>query len=144
MQAGSIRRGFFQRLLGICATKRPADEGCWTVQNGRIVVDLARAPELAPPNGAIRLEGKGLPDRVLVAHKEDGGYYAFRNRCTHGGRRLDPVPAVPQVQCCSVGKATFDCQGKRISGSGKGDLACYPAILESGKLAIAVEQPMIG
>jgi len=54
MQNTTLHRNIFQRLLGLCATKKPSDEGCWTFDDGKIVVDLARAPELsstwqAPP-----------------------------------------------------------------------------------------------
>ncbi len=108
MQNATLKRNIFQRIFGICATRQPLDEECWIVENGKIIVDLARAPELAGRNGALRLEKKNLRERVLVIQGEDGGYHAFRNRCTHMGRRLDPVPGVQQVQCCSISKSTFD------------------------------------
>ncbi|MBW1910262.1 MAG: Rieske 2Fe-2S domain-containing protein [Deltaproteobacteria bacterium] len=125
MQNATLHRNIFQRILGICATKQPSDEDCWTFENGKIIVDLARAPELGRRNGAIRLEKKNLPERVLVIQGDDGKYYAFKNRCTHGKRRLDPMPGIQQVQCCSIGKSTFDYGGKKISGSAKEDIDIY-------------------
>jgi nitrite reductase/ring-hydroxylating ferredoxin subunit len=138
MQNATLYRNIFQRILGICATKQPSDEDCWTFENGKIIVDLARAPELGRRNGAIRLEKKNLPERVLVIQGDDGEYYAFKNRCTHGKRRLDPMPAIQQVQCCSIGKSTFDYGGKKISGPAKEDIDTYIMTVEDGKLLIAL------
>lgn len=138
MQNATLHRNIFQRILGICATKQPSDEDCWTFENGKIIVDLARAPELGRRNGAIRLEKKNLPERVLVIQGDDGEYYAFKNRCTHGKRRLDPMPAIQQVQCCSIGKSTFDYGGKKISGPAKEDIDIYMMTVEDGKLLIAL------
>ena len=138
MQPATLDRSIFQRILGICATKRPSDEGCWTLDNGKIVVDLARAPELAERSGAIRLEKKNIPDRMLVIRGDDDRYYAFRNRCTHMKRRLDPVPGTGNVQCCSVNKSTFDYEGKKVSGPAKGGLASHALSVEDNKLVITL------
>ena len=65
------------------------------------------------------MEGKNMPNRVLVVHGEDGEYRAFHNQCTHlGHRRLDPVPGTNTVQCCSVNKSTYDTEGTKIYGPG--------------------------
>jgi len=138
MQNTTLHRNIFQRLLGICATKNPLDEGCWTFDDGKIVVDLASAPELSSVNGAIRLEAKTLPERVLIIQGNDGQYYAFQNRCTHGKRRLDPMPGMQQVQCCSIGRSIYDYNGKIISGSAKDDIQAYPVIVDNGKLVITL------
>lgn len=139
MQSTTLRRNIFQRLFGICATKQPSDEGCWTFKNGKIVVDLARVPELVRVNGAIRLEAKNLPERVLVIQGDDGQYNAFQNRCTHHAkRRLDPMPGAQQVQCCSIMKSIFDYKGKYVSGPAKGDIQIYPVIVDNGKLVITL------
>ena len=140
MQTAALHRNIIQRLFGICATKQPSDDGCWTFQGKRVIVDLTRAPELGSPNGAIRLEKKkGLPERVIVIHGNDKIYHAFSNRCSHAGRRLDPVPGAQQVQCCSIGKSTFDYGGKRLSGSAKKPVGTRTVTLEDGKLVIEVK-----
>jgi nitrite reductase/ring-hydroxylating ferredoxin subunit len=138
MQNTTLHRNIFQRLLGICVTKKPLDEGCWTFDDGKIVVDLASAPELSSVNGAIRLEAKTLNERVLIIHGDDGQYYAFQNRCTHAKRRLDPMPGMQQVQCCSIGRSIYDYNGKIISGSAKDDIQAYPVIVDNGKLVITL------
>ncbi|MBW1798649.1 MAG: Rieske 2Fe-2S domain-containing protein [Deltaproteobacteria bacterium] len=139
MQTGILRRNIFQRIFGICATKPPADEGCWNYENGKVIVDLSRATELSKPNGAVRLEKKNdLPARVLVFKSEDGQYHAFHNQCAHAKRRLDPIPGAQQVQCCSIGKSTFDYEGKVVSGTAEGDVRTYLLVFEDGKLVITL------
>ena len=87
-----LNRSFFQRIFGLPATQKPLDPQCWSFSDGKITIDLKRATELKKPGGALRLEGNGLPMRVLVIRGDDGKFHAFHNRCTHmGHRRLDPV-----------------------------------------------------
>ncbi len=138
METQTLHRNIIQRLFGMCATKKPRDEGCWGFENQKIIVDLARAPELERPGGAIRIEGKTLPERLVILHGTGGGYYAFKNRCTHMGRRLDPVPGSEHVQCCSIGKSTFDYEGKRISGTAGKPVDIYTVSVEDEKLIIAL------
>lgn len=134
----TLHRNIFQRLFGICATKEPSDPNCWTFENGKISIDLNRTPELASPDSAIRLEKKNLPERVLVFKGTDDQYHAIRNACTHMKRRLDPVPGVQQVQCCSIGKSTYTYEGENLSGLAKGPLHAYPVSLEENKLVITL------
>lgn len=114
--------GLFQRLLGICQTKAPADPSCWSVTGTTLTVDLQKATELAAAGAAIRIDGQGLTKRVLVFKGDDNQYHALVNHCGHGGRRLDPKPGSSTVQCCSMGQSTFDYSGKRLSGSSKKDI----------------------
>ncbi|HDZ91071.1 MAG: Rieske 2Fe-2S domain-containing protein [Deltaproteobacteria bacterium] len=140
METRTLHRNIFQRLFGICATRKPSHEACWTFEEGKILLDLGRTPELAVPGGAVRLEkNKGLPERVLIVHGDDGAFHAFRNRCSHAGRRLDPVPGMEQVQCCSIGRSTFDHEGTRLSGSAKGPVKTYGVRLEQGRLIVEVQ-----
>ena len=134
----TLQRSIWQRLFGKPATGLPSDPGCWAYHDGAITVDLSRAPEFASPGGAIRLEGKGCPERVLVVHGDDGRYYAFRNKCTHGGRRLDPVPGAETVQCCSLGKSTFDYNGRLLAGSAKENILPYACEVREDGLVVTL------
>jgi nitrite reductase/ring-hydroxylating ferredoxin subunit len=136
MEPKPLRRNILQRLFGICATKPPSDNGCWTFHDSEISVDLARVPELAKPNRAVRLEKRGVPGRFLLVHGNDGRYYAFKNRCTHAGRRLDPIPGTQRVQCCSIGRSTYDGSGKVLSGPAKDPLEVLPVRIENNRLMI--------
>ncbi len=134
-----LKRSFFQRVFGIPATLRPRESECWSYAGGRVVIDLAKAAELERPGGALRLEGGGLPIRVLVVHGEDGRYHAFHNRCTHlGHRRLDPVPGTATVQCCSVNKSTYDYGGATLFGPAPRPVTVLPVELEGDRLVVPV------
>jgi len=138
MEIQFLKRSFFQRLLGIPATARPVDESCWQYVGGKLCIDLGKAAELKPPGGALRCEGGDLPQRVLVVHGEDGEYRAYHNRCTHQGRRLDPVAGTGTVQCCSIGKATFDAAGNQVHGPAPQPVARFSVERDGERLVIAV------
>lgn len=138
MEIRFLKRSLLQRVFGISATKAPGDQGCWSYAERKVVLHLDRAPELKQRGGAVRLEGKNLPERLLLVHGEDGEFHAFRNRCKHMGRRLDPVPGTPSVQCCSVGKSTYDYEGKVHHGPAKGPVETLRVSQEGGKLEITL------
>jgi nitrite reductase/ring-hydroxylating ferredoxin subunit len=104
--------------------------------NGQLMIDLNRVPELSNPGGAIRLEGLNLPERILVVHGDDGQFRAFRNRCRHMGRRLDPVPGTQAVQCCSISKSTYSYEGSVVYGPAKGPVEVFAVQHANGKLVI--------
>ena len=133
----TLKRSIFQRILGICATPTPRDAGCWRIEGNRVVVDLARAPELAERYGAVRLEGRGLARRILVFRDGDGRVHALHNRCGHMARRLDPVPGATGVQCCSLGVSRYDDEGHVQGGLSHADVARFPVTEEEGRLVIA-------
>jgi Rieske Fe-S protein len=131
-----LKRSILQRLLGISASKPPADQGCWTFADRSIEIDLSRVPELSEPGRAIRLEKKNLPERILIVRGEDGRFHAFRNRCKHMGRRLDPVPGTQTVQCCSVNKTTYDYGGKVLFGPAREPLEVRQVEIREGRLIV--------
>ena len=130
--------GLFKRILGICETKPPENGDCWKYSEGEIEVELGRVPELSDHGGAIRLEGKNMPKRVLVAYGFDERFHAFENRCTHMGRRIDPVADTEAIRCCSVSRSMFDYTGKLISGPAKGPLTSFKVESKDGKLIISI------
>jgi nitrite reductase/ring-hydroxylating ferredoxin subunit len=130
--------GIFSRILGICKTKPPSHAESWHMSDGRLEIDLTKTPELANKGGAIRLEGRGLPVRILVVHGEDGAFHAIENRCTHAGRRIDPLAGQSRLECCSVGKSTWEYDGTLVSGSAKKPIRVLSVSEETGRLAIDV------
>ena len=136
-----LKRSLFQRIFGISATQQPGNADCWAYKEGRVVIDLNELAELSQPGSAVRLEGKGLPARVLVVHSENGEYRAFRNQCTHiGHRRLDPVPGTDTVQCCSINKSTFDSDGKQIFGPAPHSIHRYDVEKDQEELVILIPE----
>ncbi|MCB8987352.1 MAG: Rieske 2Fe-2S domain-containing protein [Ardenticatenaceae bacterium] len=132
------KRNIFQRMMGKPMTVPPADAGCWSYSNGRLTIDLARTPELAEPWGAINLAAESLPNAVLVMRDGAGVYRAFCNKCSHGGRLLDPVPGTETVCCCSMGKSTFDYEGNVLSGSAEKPISVYAVEVQDGKVIVAL------
>ena len=139
MAQAELKRNLFQRIFGIPATGTLEDAAAWTFSDNTIVIDLDRVPALKEPGGGVRLEDGRLPDRILVIHGNDGFFHAYRNRCGHGGRRMDPVPDENTIQCCSVGKTTCDYTGKVLSGSAKKPTQRYRVEARAGKLTIHLE-----
>ncbi len=134
-----LQRNIFQRIFGISATSEPRDSDCWQYENGLVTVFLDKAPELKEPGGAIRLEGKKLPKRVLVIRGEDKKFHAFHNRCSHvGHRRLDYVPGAGTVQCCSVNKSTYDMGGGNLFGPAPAPIQTFPVEARENILLINV------
>ena len=131
--------GLLKRIFGICETKPPSDARCWRYSGGKVEIQLERAAELSNRGGAIRLEGRELPERVLILNGDDGNFHAFKNKCTHMGRRIDPVDGHGAVQCCSLSKSTFNYTGEMISGPAKGPLTSFKVESEDGKLIILIE-----
>jgi nitrite reductase/ring-hydroxylating ferredoxin subunit len=129
---------WFKRLLGICSTRPPADPGAWRRVPDGVEIDLQRVPELSTAGGAVRLEEGDVTKRVLVVHGEDGHYHAFVNRCTHMGRRIDPLPGTDRVRCCSVSRSTFDYTGGVVSGAAKAGLQTLTVRLQERWLTIEI------
>ena len=141
MNKKSVKRSFIQRLLGQSATQKPGVDNCWHYEDGKLTIDLDKTPELRLPGGAIRIEEKNLPIRIIVVLSEDGEYRAYHNRCTHiGHRRLDPVPGTNTVQCCSVNKSTFDTGGEKICGPAPHPIKSYPVDRDQEKLIILIPE----
>ncbi|MBU1052624.1 MAG: Rieske 2Fe-2S domain-containing protein [Proteobacteria bacterium] len=139
MDVKILKRSFFQRMLGRPVTSEPKDSTCWSYSGGKLTLDLNKAPELKQPGGAVRLEGKDLPVRILVFLGEDKKYHVFKNRCSHvGHRRLDPVPGTNTVQCCSVSKSTYDFSGNKIYGPAPHPVTQYTANVDGDKLTAAI------
>lgn len=116
---------FLKRILGICETPL-ADAQSWQVSGSQILADLNKIPTLSKSGNAVRLEGKGLSARILLVHGTDGNYYAFVNKCSHMGRRIDPMPGESAIRCCSVSKSMYSYDGKVISGPAKDPLRTLP------------------
>jgi len=129
---------FFKALLGICETL-PLDAELWTPEGNQVTISLGEAAALAPVGGAVRLEGKGLASRILIVHVDADEYLAFENRCTHFGRKLDPVEGEPQLRCCSIGHSRFDHQGSKLSGPAKDPLKKYPVEKRGEELIITLD-----
>ncbi len=130
--------GFFKALLGICETP-PLAEELWTMTENQVTMRPGEAAALAPVGGAVRLGGKGQVPSVLIVHAGPEEYLAFENRCTHAGRKLDPVEGKRELRCCSVGHSRFDYQGKKLSGFAKDPLKKYSVEKRGEELIVTLD-----
>jgi len=128
---------FLKAVAGICETDRLGQD-LWEFQGDRVTIKLDRIAELRGPGGAVYLKGKGLERPVLVISDNEGNLRSFSNRCTHGGRKLDPVSGEPVLRCCSVNHSTFDYDGNKLSGPAKKSIRVYQTELKDGDLIISI------
>jgi len=128
--------GILKKIFGICETKKPEDPGCWSFSGGRVDIDLNRAGELIRQGGAIRLEGKGLAGRLLIIRDNTGRFHAYSNKCTHMGRRIDPVPGSSDLCCCSVMGSVFNAKGEIVSGPAKKNLKQFETVAQGSILSV--------
>jgi nitrite reductase/ring-hydroxylating ferredoxin subunit len=133
-----VRRDRVRQLLGIPATALPEDPDCWLYDDGQLVIDLRRAPELDVPDGALRFEGRDLPVRVLVFAGDDGRFHAMHNRCGHRGRRLDPEPGTGTVRCCGTGRSVYDYGGRVLSGRSRRAVVTCPVRRRDDRLLVTI------
>lgn len=106
------------------------------------MIQWGRAPELRKPCGAIRLEGRDLPERVLVVYGMDGQFHAFKDKCPHCGRRLEPVADTTTVCCCGIFKSIFDYTARETSRLAKKSLKTYE--VETNKCRVIVHLKNLG
>jgi len=133
---------WLKRIFGVSETPPPGNAAGWEFANQAIKIDLNQMPELAHPGRAVRLEGKGLPVRTLVVHGKDGDYHAFANRCTHMGRRIDPIAGSKIIQCCSISKSKFTYDGKPVGGAAKKALTAAWSVRSSSGRATSISESM--
>lgn len=127
----------FKAMLGICETK-PLGGDLWSLEGSKVQVKLSQMPEPLPKGGAVYLKGGGLSKPVLLLRTEDDRYLAFEDRCTHFGRKLDPVPGEAKLRCCSLFHSTYDLEGKNISGAAKMPITRYAVEQSDGDLIITL------
>lgn len=130
--------GFVNRVRGKPQTGLPIIENAWTYSDGTLSLDLEKLPELKELGGAVRIEGAMLPDPILIVNGYDQQYHGFKNACTHGGRKIDPVTGRMKLRCCSVGKSIFDYEGNVLSGPAKGPLTKFPLTVDRTRILIGV------
>lgn len=128
---------FFKALLGICSTK-PLSPDLWSLEDGKIRIALSNISELKNEGDAVYLKRDVLKSPVLIVKAKDDKYLAFENKCTHGKRKLDPVPGESSLRCCSINHSTFDFDGNKIKGPAKKTLTRYTVEVSDDKLIITL------
>lgn len=131
----SVIVDFFKAVAGICKTV-PLSPDLWNISGAKARIKIGQVAELQSPGGAVYLKGKELTTPILIVRKQDGGFLCAENRCTHMGRKLDPVRGQEVIRCCSVSHSTFDFKGLVSRGPARKPLSLLRSRVENGDLVI--------
>lgn len=104
------------------------------VANGRVRISLAQYPELARPEGALKVLPAGAPEPIYVLSTPDG-FAALSPICTHRGCTVDVNGA--RLVCPCHG-STYDRDGRVLKGPAQRPLARYPVTRAGDVLIVEV------
>lgn len=135
------RREFVQACAAGCAGLLLA--GCASLVThpvpmtaGRVRLSLSAFPDLARPDGAIRIQPAGMSDPVYVlAH--GGEYRALSPICTHRGCTVE---VQRERLVCPCHGSTYDRAGAVLKGPAERALTRYPVTQAGDELVIDVRQ----
>jgi nitrite reductase/ring-hydroxylating ferredoxin subunit len=140
------RRDFLQGALAVtgipplCCTTQGLPPVSVTIENGKITVDLSRAPELRRTGAAFRIVEVDRKVNLILIHAGHGHYVAMDRSCTHGGAQCTYNPKRRTVQCTSLNHAEYDLGGRLLHGRTHGDLRTYPTRVAGTTLEILLER----
>ena len=119
-------------LLGGCASlvTHPVP-----VSSGRVRLALSAFPELARPDGAIKVLPDGMTDPIYVLVREAGEFRALSPICTHRGCTVD-VHGDRLV--CPCHGSTYDRDGRVLRGPAQRALTRFPVTRTDDELLIEV------
>lgn len=103
------------------------------VSGGRVRLALASYPDLAKPDGAIKIQPAAAPDPVYVLSTGTGEYRAVSPICTHRGCTVDVQGA--RLVCPCHG-STYDREGTVLRGPAERSLTRYPVARDGDTLVI--------
>jgi cytochrome b6-f complex iron-sulfur subunit len=103
------------------------------VTDGRVDLSLPAFPDLATPNGAVKLQPARLENPVYVLAKGDGEFEALSPICTHRGCTVDVQGA--RLVCPCHG-STYDRTGRVLRGPAERALSSYPVTRRGDVLTI--------
>ena len=104
------------------------------VADGRVRLSLDAYPELAKPDGAIKIQPSAARDPIYVLAGE-GGYRAVSPICTHRGCTVEVQGA--RLVCPCHG-STYDRAGTVLKGPAERALATFPVSRDGNQLIIDV------
>jgi Rieske Fe-S protein len=137
MSVNVQRREFVSVCLATCGAAFLA--GCVSmvthpvpVLAGRVRIPLASYPELARPDGAVKLLPQGHADPIYVLVTERG-FSAVSPICTHRGCTVDVNGA--RLVCPCHG-STYDREGRVLKGPAERALARYPVTRSGDELVL--------
>lgn len=104
------------------------------VSGNQVRLSLSRYPELATPQGAVKILPQGAEDPIYVlAGEAGGGFTAVSPICTHRGCTVDVSGA--RLVCPCHG-STYDRAGQVLRGPAQRALATYRVTRSADELVI--------
>lgn len=108
------------------------------MSGGRVRLTLSSFPELAKPDGAIKIQPLGLPDPIYVLATATGEYRAVSPICTHRGCTVDVNGA--RLVCPCHG-STYDREGQVLRGPAERALTRYTVSRDGDALVVELGAP---
>lgn len=105
------------------------------VSGGQVRLALSAFPDLANPEGAIKIQPQGLEDPIYVLATSTGEYRAVSPICTHRGCTVDVSGA--RLVCPCHG-STYDREGQVLRGPAERALTRYPLSRSGDTLVIEI------
>lgn len=118
-----------------------APAGSFTFKENKLIIDLAKIPELKQNGYSVKIEDKKVSSsnfKIIIAHTGNRNFLAYENRCTHGGREIEYLADENKFQCISFGHSSFTLDGKVISGPADSPLKKYRVEQKDEKLMISL------
>jgi nitrite reductase/ring-hydroxylating ferredoxin subunit len=81
------------------------------IEPGLVVIDLARAPDLAQPGGYVKVVDAARKLQILIARPARNQFVALDQKCTHGGGPLTYVHRHKHLYCTCWGHSKFALDG---------------------------------
>jgi Rieske Fe-S protein len=106
-----------------------------SASDGRVRLALADHPELAGPEGALKVLPTGATNPVYVLRLESGEFVALSPICTHQGCTVDIHG--PRLVCPCHG-STYARDGRVLRGPAERALSRFPVTLADGVLSIDI------
>lgn len=133
------RRQFVQACAGGCAGLLLL--GCASLVThpvpmtaGRVRLTLSAFPELARPDGAVRIQPTGMSDPIYVLAR-DGEFRALSPICTHRGCTVE---VQRERLVCPCHGSTYDRDGTVLKGPAQRALTRFPVSRNGEELVIVV------
>jgi Rieske Fe-S protein len=109
----------------------PEDAYTFEADVNRVVVDLARVPQLAEPGGSVKIRDAALSDPLIIARTEEDTYVVASIECPHRSVEVEYQPDRSGFECASLGSSEFALDGSRLSGPAEQPLRVYAASLDA-------------
>ena len=104
--------------------------------DGDIVIDLAKAPELATVGGAAKIVDRKDVKPIIIARVAETSFVVVSIHCSHRGVEVEYQRERKHFVCASIGSSAFGLDGARLRGPAKKPIQSFENTFADGKLTI--------